>query len=54
MALAEEGWDVTGVDIASRAIASARIAARRRGAEVRFEVADVTTWVPTGDYDFVL
>ena len=54
IALAEAGWDVTGVDIASRAIASARIAARRRGAEVRFEVADVTAWVPAGEYHFVL
>ena len=54
VALAETGWEVTGVDVASRAIASARIAARRRGVAVDFVVADITTWVPPSQYDLIL
>ena len=38
----------------SRAIASARIAARRREVSVHFVVADVTTWAPPCRYDLVL
>ena len=54
IALAEAGWEVTGVDLAPRAIGSARIAAGRRRVAVDFVVADITTWTPPQRYDFVL
>ncbi len=40
--LARHGFQVTGVDVAPRAIAKARRKARADGVEVRFFVADVT------------
>jgi SAM-dependent methyltransferase len=41
--LARRGWDVTGVDIVPKAIATARERAREAGVEVRFIEGDVTT-----------
>ena len=50
--LAENGWDVLGIDIAPSAIATARETAQP-GA--RFEVADATTWSPGEDrFDLVI
>lgn len=44
--LAERGWKVTGVDFSRVAIERARRLAARRGVEVTFIEADVTTWLP--------
>ncbi|MGF1617699.1 MAG: class I SAM-dependent methyltransferase [Acidimicrobiia bacterium] len=44
--LAEEGWDVTGVDFSSVAIERARDIAERRGVSVEWEVADLNEYEP--------
>lgn len=56
LALAARGWRVTGVDLAPRAVASARASACARGLDDRVElaVADSATWQPETAYDFVL
>ncbi|MEV7171052.1 methyltransferase domain-containing protein [Streptomyces sp. NPDC093224] len=54
LALAGRGWRVTGVDIAPRAIASARTSACARGLELELLVADSAAWEPETTYDFVL
>ena len=51
--LAQQGWDVLGVDIAPKAVARARLAAARVGAEASFEVADIATWRPDPEFDLV-
>lgn len=55
LALAEAGFDVTGIDFAPAAIASAREAAAARGLTVRFEQADLFALGPehTNAYDTV-
>ena len=40
--LARHGWRVIGVDYTARAVAAARVRARREGVQVRFLQADVT------------
>ena len=52
--LAQRGWRVTGIDISSKAIASARQSAESAGVDIFFEVADVTTWEPHDEYDLVV
>lgn len=53
--LAERGWQATGVDFSRIAIERARRLAARRGVDVRFIEADVTTWTPEpGAYALVL
>jgi len=52
--LAQRGWQVTGIDISTKAIASARQSADSAGIDIFFEVADVTTWEPHDEYDLVL
>lgn len=52
--LAERGWSVTGVDGADTAIASARISASAVGLDVKFELDDITTWEPDGEYELVV
>jgi len=42
--LAEQGWDVVGVDFSRVAVAKAATLADRRGVSVRWEVADLTGW----------
>ncbi|MFD7913562.1 class I SAM-dependent methyltransferase [Streptomyces sp. NPDC059752] len=54
LALAERGWRVTGVDIAPRAIASARAAACARGLELELLVADTALWQPETTYGLVV
>ena len=50
--LAENGWEVRGVDIAPSAIAAAEESAVPG---TRFELGDVTRWTPGEDrYDFVI
>ena len=52
--LAQRGWNTTGVDSATNAIRSARISAEAAHVEVRFAVADMTSWPPDGLYDLVV
>jgi SAM-dependent methyltransferase len=52
--LAQRGWQVTGIDISTKAIASARQSADSAGFDIFFEVTDVTTWEPHDDYELVL
>src|SRR5882757_8544208 len=42
--LAQQGLDVLSVDFSTRALAKARKLADTRGAAVRFEQADLSTW----------
>jgi SAM-dependent methyltransferase len=54
--LAEHGWQVTGVDIATTAVARARDLARRRGVadgQIVWVVADLASWRPPEAYDLV-
>ena len=51
--LAQQGWDVLGVDIAPKAVAGARLSAARASAEASFEVADIATWRPDREFDLV-
>jgi SAM-dependent methyltransferase len=52
--LAERGWSVLGVDIASGAIERARETAARAGVDAAFEAGDVTTWRSADRYDLVI
>jgi 2-polyprenyl-3-methyl-5-hydroxy-6-metoxy-1,4-benzoquinol methylase len=52
--LAQQGWIVTGLDIAADAIAGAREAAATAGVEVDFSVADLREWQPDTTYDLVV
>lgn len=55
--LAEHGWQVTGVDISSVAVARAEQAARSRGIpadRARFRVADLAQWHTDQTYDLVV
>lgn len=51
--LAEQGWQVTGVDFSASAIARAKVAARDRGLEIAWRVADVTEWRSAASADLV-
>ena len=56
--LAEQGWEVTAVDIAALALDRGRAEATRRGGDVAGRIdwhpADVTTWAPpAGAFDLV-
>lgn len=53
--LALHGWEVTGVDFASKAIRIARRKARAAGVKIDFRVADVTDLdALSGPYDYAL
>lgn len=53
--LAVHGWQVTGVDFASKAIKIARQRTKAAGLQVSYHVADVTDLsMPTGPYDYAL
>lgn len=51
--LAEHGWKVTAVDISASALARAGAAAEDAGVRVEWEVADLTSWEPSGGFDLV-
>ncbi|MDA8275997.1 MAG: class I SAM-dependent methyltransferase [Actinomycetota bacterium] len=54
--LAEQGWQVTGVDISATAAARCRALAAERGIaddRVTWLVCDLATWDPTDRYDLV-
>lgn len=46
--LAEHGWDATGIDLSKTAVDRAAEAAAEKGATASFEVADISTWDPSG------
>ncbi|GAA4785078.1 hypothetical protein GCM10023200_18640 [Actinomycetospora chlora] len=52
--LAEEGWDVTGVDFSATALQRAEAAAYRHGVRVHWVHADVVTWTPPRPMDLVV
>ncbi|MFO7294191.1 MAG: class I SAM-dependent methyltransferase [Acidimicrobiia bacterium] len=52
--MAEQGWEVTGVDFSGVAINRARGMAVQRGVEVRFVDADLREWEPRHPFDLVL
>jgi SAM-dependent methyltransferase len=56
IALARRGWQVTGVDVIPRALATAQERAQQAGQKVRFLEGDVTNLPPEvgGDYRLVL
>jgi thioredoxin reductase/SAM-dependent methyltransferase len=51
--LAEQGWDATGIDISSVAVARARAAAADAGVEARFVATDLSTWAGDDQFDLV-
>ena len=53
--LAEQGWQVTGVDFSEVGLDKGRRLAAERRVEVEWVCADVTTWQPPAEgYDFVV
>ena len=52
--LAELGWQVTGVDWADQAIETARVETAARGLDIRFEVADITKWNSSRQFELVI
>jgi SAM-dependent methyltransferase len=51
--LAEQGWTVTGVDVAPSALAAAAERGARAGVTVAWVEADVTVWSPATPFDLV-
>lgn len=51
--LAEQGWDATGIDISSVAIARAREAAVDARVDARFVATDLSTWAGDDEFDLV-
>lgn len=54
LALAEQGWQVTGIDCSERAIFLAERAAWKARIQVRFEIADAAHWKTAEPYDLVV
>lgn len=52
--LAENGWQVTGVDFSAVGLAKARRIAESRGVTVDWVAADVLDYTPAGEFDLVL
>lgn len=52
--LAQQGWEVTGVDFSAVALARARSMADERHVRVHWVRADVATWTPEAPFDLVL
>ena len=53
LALAGKGWEVSGIDIAPRAIAAARARFKRQGLSAALETEDAAKWRPDGTFDLV-
>ena len=53
VALSQRGWQVTGIDIAEKAIEAAREIIHLRGVDADLRLADATTWKPTSLYDLI-
>ncbi len=54
VALLQRGWQVTGIDIASKAIEAAEKIVQARGFDADLQLADAIQWRPTGLYDLVV
>ena len=54
VALAERKWQVTGIDIAAKAIEAARKVVQERGVNAELHVADATGWKPNRRYDLIV
>ncbi len=52
--LAEQGWTVTGVDFSPVGLDKGRRLAAGRHVDVRFELADATTYAPPPEFDLVI
>ena len=53
LAMAERGWELTGIDIANTAITAAGKVLSARGFSAELCVADATTWKPEADYQLI-
>ncbi len=54
VALADRGWQVTGIDIADRAIEAARLILEDRGVTAELIHADAAAWRPDHQYDLIV
>ena len=54
VALADRGWQVTGIDIADRAIEAARLILEDRGVTAELIHADAAVWRPDHRYDLIV
>ncbi|MEQ8718145.1 MAG: class I SAM-dependent methyltransferase [Acidimicrobiales bacterium] len=52
--LAEQGWDVTGVDFSEAGVDKGRRFGDERGITVDWQVADITVWRPGAPFDLVV
>ena len=53
LALAQAGWDVTGVDVADKAIRAAKAVFAERGLGAALHAGDAASWAPPTSYDLV-
>ena len=53
VALAQRGWQVTGIDIATKAIEAAREVIQTERVDAELFVADATTWKANGTFDLI-
>ena len=53
VALLERGWEVTGVDVAPKAIEAARRVLDARGLHAELYVADAANWQPADRFDLI-
>ena len=53
VALSQRGWQVTGIDIAEKAIEAARKIIQSRGVNADLLLADAATWKPTSRYNLI-
>ena len=53
VALARRGWQVTGIDLATKAIEPTRKIVQTRGINAQLFVADATIWRLDGRYDLI-
>ena len=54
IALAERKWQVTGIDIAAKAVEAARKVVQERGVNSELHLADATRWKPNRRYDLIV
>ena len=54
VALAERKWQVSGIDIAAKAIEASRKVIQERGVNAELHVADATRWKPNRLYDLIV
>lgn len=52
-AMAEKGWEVTGIDIAPKAVEAARKVLEARGLQASIAVANAAEWKPNQQFDLI-